>query len=104
MLLLVSYCSGKATMQCGENEKYDSCGSKECDKKCKYDGVEEEDDEEPNVPCLVRVCHQDCVCEEGFYRNKDGKCVSAEDCELDNMEFIYPGSWGNTFHISAVCS
>ncbi|KAL6730129.1 trypsin Inhibitor like cysteine rich domain protein [Ancylostoma duodenale] len=90
MLLLVSQCNAKPKRTCGKNEKYDPCGSKECDPKCKYDGVEEEDDEEPNVRCLVRVCYGDCVCEEGYVRNKDDVCVKEEDCELDNMVFEYP--------------
>ncbi|RCN28789.1 trypsin Inhibitor like cysteine rich domain protein [Ancylostoma caninum] len=87
MLLLVSQCNAKPS--CGENQRYDECNRKECDPKCKYDGTEEKDDEKP-VECLIRVCHGDCVCKDGFLRNNNGACVKAEDCELDNMEFIYP--------------
>ncbi|RCN39740.1 trypsin Inhibitor like cysteine rich domain protein [Ancylostoma caninum] len=90
MLLLVTQCSTNIVQpDCGQNEEYNMCGNKTCDAKCSYDGVEKKD-EEPNVRCLVHVCDGgDCVCKKGFYRNYNGSCVTAEDCELDNMEFIY---------------
>nr|ABP88127.1 anticoagulant protein 9 [Ancylostoma caninum] len=91
MLLLVTQCSTNIVKpNCGENEEYDVCGNRTCDLKCQYDGAEKKD-EERNAECLVRVCYDgDCVCRKGFYRNNNGRCVTAEDCELDNMEFIYP--------------
>ncbi|RCN31629.1 trypsin Inhibitor like cysteine rich domain protein [Ancylostoma caninum] len=92
MLLLVTQCSTNIVQpNCGKNEEYNVCGNKTCDAKCQYDGVEKKD-EIPNVPCLVRVCYGDCVCKEGYFRNSNGSCVTADDCELDHMEIYYPDS------------
>ncbi|EPB74153.1 trypsin Inhibitor like cysteine rich domain protein [Ancylostoma ceylanicum] len=70
----------KPTKECGSNEYYDSCGGQDCEPTC----------QEPDRVCRSRACFGPayCACKKGFYRNKDGECVSEDDCEYDNMEII----------------
>ncbi|EYC00848.1 hypothetical protein Y032_0112g295 [Ancylostoma ceylanicum] len=78
-LFFISQCGGNAVPKCGENERFDICGNA-CERTC-------EDKENKMCP---RACYVpgDCTCVKGFFRNKEGKCVSEDDCEYDNMEFI----------------
>ncbi|EYC00889.1 hypothetical protein Y032_0112g320 [Ancylostoma ceylanicum] len=81
-LLLVSQCNGRTVKKCGKNERYDDCGNaKDCETKC---GEEEK-------VCRSRECTSPgaCVCEQGFYRDPAGDCVTDEECdEWNNMEII----------------
>ncbi|EYC00857.1 hypothetical protein Y032_0112g301 [Ancylostoma ceylanicum] len=70
-------------MSCPANETHNPCGDS-CEPKC-ADLYEYE-----RRPC-TRECYPPggaCVCERGFYRNKEKQCVSEEDCQTDFMEFI----------------
>ncbi|KAL6730189.1 hypothetical protein Aduo_001182 [Ancylostoma duodenale] len=87
-LLLISQCSGKAAKKCGLNERLDCGNLKQCEPKCS-DLESEEYEEEDESKCRSRECSRRvCVCDEGFYRNKKGKCVAEDVCEDDNMEII----------------
>ncbi|EYC00852.1 hypothetical protein Y032_0112g298 [Ancylostoma ceylanicum] len=82
-LFFIWQCNGKSikpTKECGSNEYYDSCGGQDCEPTC----------QEPDRVCRSRACFGPayCACKKGFYRNKDGECVSEDDCEYDNMEII----------------
>nr|AAK81733.1 anticoagulant peptide-1 precursor [Ancylostoma ceylanicum] len=84
-LFLISQCSGKSVKKCGLNERLDCGNLKACERKCN----EEESEEEIEARCLSRDClGRVCMCDYGFYRNKDGECVTEDDCEYDNMEII----------------
>ncbi|EPB71332.1 trypsin Inhibitor like cysteine rich domain protein [Ancylostoma ceylanicum] len=71
----------EAMPKCGPNERLEACGNlKECEPTC--------DGEDKICP---RGCYGGsvCVCEEGFYRDRAGDCVTDEDCAIwDDMEFI----------------
>ncbi|RCN31628.1 trypsin Inhibitor like cysteine rich domain protein [Ancylostoma caninum] len=65
---------------CGKNEVFDECGN-----DCEHKFNEKEE------ICEVRVCFVGagaCACDEGFYRNKAGKCVTNDECEDDNVEIV----------------
>ncbi|RCN39751.1 trypsin Inhibitor like cysteine rich domain protein [Ancylostoma caninum] len=102
-LFLISQCIEAAEKKCGPNEWYDKCGTlKACEDKCNEDENEERNEE----ACLSRACPGPgvCMCDPGFYRNKNGKCVSKDDCEYDNMEFItFAPCEERIFHKSALC-
>ncbi|KIH50047.1 trypsin Inhibitor like cysteine rich domain protein [Ancylostoma duodenale] len=70
----------ETTEKCGPNEFYDVCAGNDCERTC----------EDPDKECLSRACFGPaaCVCDEGFYRNKEGKCVTDEECEDYNIEII----------------
>ncbi|RCN27893.1 trypsin Inhibitor like cysteine rich domain protein [Ancylostoma caninum] len=79
LFFTISQCSGNPTPKCGENERFYICGNA-CERTC----------EEQEKTWCPRACYVpgDCVCLKGFYRNKNGKCVTSEECEEDFMEFI----------------
>ncbi|EYC36346.1 hypothetical protein Y032_0907g2980 [Ancylostoma ceylanicum] len=113
-LFLISQCSGKSVKKCGLNERLDCGNLKACERKCNEEESEEEIEAVGAVKsirnsgspgpckhlnssvnfnilkrCLSRDClGRVCMCDYGFYRNKDGECVTEDDCEYDNMEII----------------
>ncbi|RCN39102.1 trypsin Inhibitor like cysteine rich domain protein [Ancylostoma caninum] len=79
----------ESAKKCGLNEKLDCGNLKACEKKCSDLDNEEDYEEEVESKCRSRECMgRVCVCDEGFYRNKKGQCVTRDDCEYDNMEII----------------
>ncbi|KIH66103.1 trypsin Inhibitor like cysteine rich domain protein [Ancylostoma duodenale] len=82
-LFFIWQCSGKSTettKKCGPNEFYDVCAGNDCEPTC-----EDQDKEGLSRACFDPAA---CFCDRGFYRNKEGKCVTDEECEDDNMEII----------------
>ncbi|EYC00853.1 hypothetical protein Y032_0112g299 [Ancylostoma ceylanicum] len=83
-LISISQCSGYAIttpMSCPTNETYNSCGNI-CELKC------EDIYEEEERPCTRNCDRGACVCEKGFYRNKEDRCVTEYDCQIYFMEFV----------------
>lgn len=58
--------------QCGPGEYYTTCGNACLEPKC-----------ENNDGFCPTVCQERCECNEGLYRNDDGKCVSYGECQLN---------------------
>ena len=61
------------TTNCGSNEVLNPCGAG-CDKTCDY---------VLNGPyaCKMPCTSPACTCQDGFYRNEAGQCVSATQCQ-----------------------
>ncbi|WKY12048.1 hypothetical protein Q1695_003534 [Nippostrongylus brasiliensis] len=67
-------CVPEQPHQCGEHEKMHSCG-RHCESNCANAG-------KGPVKC-ERPCTQPaCVCDDGYFRNSDGKCVLERMCSL----------------------
>ncbi|GBM17505.1 Papilin [Araneus ventricosus] len=64
-------CGNQAAQVCGENERYNGCGTA-CPLTC------ENYDNPPKI--CVLMCKIGCECEEGFVRRADGKCVKPDQC------------------------
>ncbi|KAK6059974.1 trypsin Inhibitor like cysteine rich domain protein [Cooperia oncophora] len=58
--------------RCGENEVLNQCGNR-CEGKCENVG-------RGPVPCPLICDPPACACRDGFYRNAQGRCVSASNC------------------------
>ncbi|XP_055938654.1 actinia tenebrosa protease inhibitors-like [Argiope bruennichi] len=66
-----SECGNRAAQVCGENERYNGCGTA-CPLTCEnYDN--------PPKFCNL-MCKIGCECENGFVRRADGKCVRPDQC------------------------
>ncbi|GBM17501.1 Carboxypeptidase inhibitor SmCI [Araneus ventricosus] len=66
-----SACGNRAAQVCGENERYNGCGTA-CPLTCEnYDN--------PPKFCVL-MCMIGCECEEGFVKRADGKCVRPDQC------------------------
>ncbi|GFU13365.1 papilin [Nephila pilipes] len=64
-------CPQRAVQVCGENERFNGCGTA-CPLTCEnYDN--------PPKFCNL-MCKIGCECEEGYVRRQDGRCVKPEQC------------------------
>uniref|UniRef100_A0AC34QZR9 EGF-like domain-containing protein n=1 Tax=Panagrolaimus sp. JU765 TaxID=591449 RepID=A0AC34QZR9_9BILA len=67
-----SQCPNHGNDTCGEHEILKSCPG--CEPSCK--------DPNPICPLICRI-GQECECENGFYRNSAGNCVTLDECSHD---------------------
>jgi len=71
----------RAVQTCGENQVYNECGSA-CPPSC--DGL--------FYPQTSQVCTAQCVagcfCKPGYFRTKDGKCITPEECCTEKNEIF----------------
>ncbi|PZC85306.1 hypothetical protein B5X24_HaOG201802 [Helicoverpa armigera] len=64
------------TPVCGKYEVYNSCANGGCGKRnCSQLG-------EPDLCIDVIKCIGGCVCQEGYLRDKDGRCVPIKECPI----------------------
>ncbi|KAJ3652857.1 hypothetical protein Zmor_018787 [Zophobas morio] len=68
LLVLVAIAWGRP--QCGPNEIYTTCGSA-CDPTCA--------NKQPSGVCTFQ-CIIGCVCQKGFLKDGQGRCVPAHTC------------------------
>lgn len=68
-------------MICDENEEYHKCGTY-CPPTC--DDFSHPLPKEPKI--CIDMCKTGCFCKRGYYRNKDGQCVTREKCCPGNNE------------------
>ncbi|KAM7296284.1 mucin-6-like [Ixodes scapularis] len=70
--LLPLYTGAPRPRRCNAGEVWKECASSSCaEKSCTRRHV---------GPGCTLDCRYDCFCDEGFYRNADGACVTADQC------------------------
>ncbi|GFW45573.1 tissue factor pathway inhibitor [Trichonephila clavipes] len=70
-------CPRRAEQVCGENERYNGCGTA-CPLTC---------DNYDNPPKFCNLmCKIGCECEDGYVRSNDGRCVRPEQCPQRAVE------------------
>lgn len=66
----------KSQTLCDENEVYTNCASSTCFEETCVDVLFPK----PGLKKCTRDCKQGCQCEEGYFRNHDGRCVDELTC------------------------
>ncbi|GAB1865605.1 TIL domain-containing protein [Camponotus japonicus] len=69
LLFLIVITTISALPHCGENEVFNSCGSK-CPSTC----------ENPIPRACTLACIPGCECIEGYVRNAESRCISLQSC------------------------
>lgn len=64
---------------CSKHEVYSDCGANGCQSTCANPTL--------NQVCKA-MCIAGCICEEGYLRDSNGKCVLAKDCAQSKLKFL----------------
>ncbi|GMS81875.1 hypothetical protein PENTCL1PPCAC_4050, partial [Pristionchus entomophagus] len=70
LISTILFFSASAQPRCARNEVYRECSTM-CEAKCGEDGV---------FACVMMCGPPKCQCDNGFFRHRNGQCVTQSQC------------------------